>query len=177
MLTSKINFNGIEINHIKKIKLKNSYISISNGEVYLKTPKVSKKYIEDLLHTKESWIRKKVIESKEKIYVDKDSINIGEAKEYMQSRVTFLSNKMDLKYSELKFRKMKRRWGSCSSTKKITLNLYLYLTNNELMDYVIVHELSHLVHMNHSKKFHAFVQKYMPNAKSLNKELNNYSCS
>ncbi len=177
MSTSKIYFNGLEINHIKKPKLKNSYISISDGKIYLKTSRVSNTYINELLYAKELWIRKKLIESKSKIYIDKDTLDVDEAKEYMKLRVEFLSQKMKLEYNELKFRRMRRRWGSCSSKKVVTLNLYLYQTTKELIDYVIVHELAHLVHMNHSKNFHSFLELYMPNSKLLNKQLNNYSCS
>lgn len=177
MNTSKFYFNDLEINHIQKPKLKNSYISISNGEIYLKTSRVSKSYINELLLAKELWIRKKIVESMDKIYIDKDLLNVREAKDYMTKRIENLALSMKLEYSELKFRRMKKRWGSCSSKKIITLNIYLYLTDRELIDYVIIHELAHLVHMNHSKQFHSFVKSYSPNAKILNKKLNNYSCT
>lgn len=145
--------------------------------MYLKTSRVTHSYIDELLTSKEIWIRKKILESKNKIYIDKETLNIDEAKDYMSQRVIFLSSHMNLKYNELKFRRMKRRWGSCSSNKVITLNLYLYKTNKELIDYVIVHELAHLLHMNHSKNFHALVKSFIENSKELNKELNNYSLS
>ena len=85
----------------------------------------------------------------------------------MKERVDFYAQKMGLIYNELKFRRMKRRWGSCSSKRTITLNLYLFNTSKELIDYVIVHELAHLVQMNHSKKFHKVVAFYMPQVKEL----------
>ena len=72
---------------------------------------------------------------------------------------------MNLSYSDLKFRKMKSRWGSCNSNGVITLNKKLIKTPEICIDYVIVHELAHLVHMNHSKKFHLLIDKYMSNAK------------
>ena len=93
------------------------------------------------------------------------------AKEYLTQRAISLSETMNLEYSELKFRKMKSRWGSCSSKKVITFNTKLMKLNKELIDYIIVHELSHLVHMNHSKKFHSLVNLYMPDSKNLDKEL------
>jgi predicted metal-dependent hydrolase len=109
-----------------------------------------------------------------------DKINVAyndfyktEAKEYLTPRVKLFSQIMKLDYSSLKFRKMKSRWGSCSSRKEITLNTELLKLKKELIDYVIVHELSHLVHMNHSKEFHAFVEKYLPNSKELRKDLKN----
>ncbi|WP_373070952.1 M48 family metallopeptidase [Sulfurimonas sp.] len=165
--TNKINHNGFEITHICKPRLKNSYISVSKDGVLLKTPRVSDSYIKKLLLEKEQWIHKKLIELKSRIYVDKTLSDETIAKEYLKSRVEYYSKLMGLKYSSLKFRKMKRRWGSCSSNRIITLNTYLYNTPQEQIDYVVIHELAHLVHMNHSKEFHRLVDKYMPLSKDL----------
>ena len=106
----------------------------------------------------------KNIELNPPILLSLDGINSKESKEYMTNRVDFFSKKMNLKYSELKFRKMKSRWGSCNSKGVITLNKKLINTPQECIDYVVVHELAHLVHMNHSKKFHKLVESYFPQA-------------
>lgn len=90
---------------------------------------------------------------------------------YLIPRVEYFSSIMNLSYSEIKFKKMKSRWGSCSSKGVITLNTQLMRINKKLIDYIVVHELAHLTHMNHSKKFHSLVDMYMPDAKRLNKEL------
>ncbi|PKM94113.1 MAG: hypothetical protein CVU84_11675 [Firmicutes bacterium HGW-Firmicutes-1] len=66
----------------------------------------------------------------------------------------------------LKIRKMKSRWGTCFTTKNtIQLNLELIKKPLEAIEYVILHELAHFVHPNHSKDFYAFVQNYMPDWK------------
>ncbi len=93
------------------------------------------------------------------------------AEEYLTERVEYFSALMRLEYTALKFRKMKSRWGSCNSRKEITLNTQLMKVQKELIDYVVVHELSHLVHMNHSKEFHSFVDSYLANSKNLRKKL------
>jgi len=93
------------------------------------------------------------------------------AEEYLTKRVEYFSAMMHLEYSALKFRKMKSRWGSCNSKKEITLNTQLMKLTKELIDYVVVHELSHLVHMNHSKEFHSFVDSYLANSKNLRARL------
>jgi len=90
---------------------------------------------------------------------------------YLTKQVEKFSSIMKLEYSSLKFRKMKTRWGSCSSKKTITLNSELIKIKKELIDYVIVHELAHLVHMNHSKEFHELVEYYLKDSKKLRKEL------
>jgi len=95
------------------------------------------------------------------------------AQEYLPQRVQYFANIMNLDYKVLKFRKMKSRWGSCSSSKEITLNTQLMKIQKELVDYVVVHELAHLVHMNHSKNFHNLVESYLPKAKELRKRIKN----
>ena len=93
------------------------------------------------------------------------------AKEYLTQELLLYAQEMNLRFSEVKFRKMRSRWGSCSSRGVITLNSELIKLEKELIAYVLVHELAHLVHMNHSKAFHALVEHYLPNAKSLRKRL------
>jgi len=93
------------------------------------------------------------------------------AQEYLSSRLEYFASIMQLNYSEVKFKKLKSRWGSCSSHRVITLNTRLMLIEKELIDYVIVHELSHLVHMNHSKEFHNHVESYLTDSKAIRAKL------
>ena len=62
-------------------------------------------------------------------------------------------------------------WGSCSEKNNINLNINLVRLTEELMDYVILHELVHLKVKNHSKQFWAELDKYVGNAKELDKKL------
>jgi len=69
---------------------------------------------------------------------------------------------------------MTSKWGVCNITKKIvTLNLELIKLDIKYLDYVIVHELSHLIYPNHSKDFWNLVYKYCPNYKLYRKEMKN----
>jgi len=99
------------------------------------------------------------------------------AENYLLPRVEYFASLMNLSFESIKYRKMKRRWGSCSSLKVLTFNTQLIKVKKELIDYVIVHELAHLKHMNHSKTFHLLVEKYLPNAKQLREELKNTEIS
>lgn len=75
-------------------------------------------------------------------------------------------------YPKLTIRKMSTRWGVCNrKEKKVTLNLELIRMNIKYLDYVIVHELSHFIHFNHSKEFWNLVSKYCPNYKELRSEM------
>ena len=70
---------------------------------------------------------------------------------------------------------MKSRWGVCNTkTKRVTLNLELIKKNISCLDYVIVHELSHLIHANHSKDFWDLVEKNYPEYKKVRKLMKEY---
>lgn len=81
----------------------------------------------------------------------------------------------DIPYPSLTIRNMKTRWGVCNTkTKRVTLNFSLIKRDIKYLDYVIVHELSHLVYPNHSKEFWNLVSILVPDYKKLRKELNSY---
>ncbi|MGE5084792.1 MAG: M48 family metallopeptidase [Bacillota bacterium] len=86
-----------------------------------------------------------------------------EAVKFLSERVQFWSKEMNLHPSQVKFREQRTRWGSCSSKKIINLNWRLIVFGQEIIDYVIVHELAHLQHMNHSNHFWSLVEKYVAN--------------
>ncbi len=78
-------------------------------------------------------------------------------------------------YPSLTIRTMKTRWGVCNTrTKRVTLNLELIKKDIKYLDYVVAHELSHLVYPNHSKDFWALVELVIPNYKELRKEMREY---
>ncbi len=78
----------------------------------------------------------------------------------------------DLPFPKLKIRKMKTRWGVCNiRDNSVTLNSELMKYDLEKLDYVIVHELSHFIHFNHSKDFWNLVHKYYPEYKRVRREL------
>ena len=83
------------------------------------------------------------------------------AQEYLPQRVQYFEEKMQLQCKSLCYRKMRRRWGSCSSDGVITFNTNLLKRDKNFIDEVIVHELAHLVHFNHSQAFHQLVAKYL----------------
>ena len=81
----------------------------------------------------------------------------------------------EIVYPELRIRKMTTRWGVCNTkTKVITLNLELIKRDEKYLDYVIVHELSHLIHPNHSSKFWELVEENFPKYKQIKKEMKEF---
>lgn len=96
------------------------------------------------------------------------------ANEVFIVRLKYWFNKFNFKFKlpALKIRKMKTRWGVCNrKSHSITLNLLLIEHDIKYIDYVIVHELSHFIHFNHSLNFWKCVSKYIPDYKRLRREL------
>ncbi len=94
-----------------------------------------------------------------------------EAKKIFAARTSVLASRMNLTYNRITIKSQKTRWGSCSKNKNLNFNWRLILTEPEIMDSIIIHELSHLVHMNHGRRFYNLVEQYCPNHKKLNKKL------
>ena len=129
------------------------------------------------------------------VYVEYCDISIGENKVflnrnfnveqwYKNSAKSIFSEHMDMiyhrfsreiPYPNLRIRKMTSRWGVCNiRLKVVTLNLELIKRDLKYLDYVIVHELSHLIYPNHSKDFWALVEENMPEYKKYRKEMKEF---
>jgi predicted metal-dependent hydrolase len=98
----------------------------------------------------------------------------AESRQLLPQRLEELAKKYGYSYKRTQIKKLTSRWGSCSSDKVITLSLYLIQLPWHLIDYVLIHELAHTRHMNHSASFWKDVQAAVPNAKALRKEIKNY---
>ena len=83
----------------------------------------------------------------------------------LEKRLNDLSMSLNLPYNTFKTNVYKAKWGSCSRNNDIKLNSLLIMLNERLIDYVILHELCHIKHFNHSKAFYNFLSKFMPNYK------------
>lgn len=84
-----------------------------------------------------------------------------------------LSNEMNLPFNQVRMRSQKTRWGSCSRKKNININCKLLFLPAPLVQCVLVHELCHTVHMNHSPKFWALMKKMQPDYSTLDVQLRN----
>lgn len=99
----------------------------------------------------------------------------AEAKAYLPRRLSYLAETGGFLYSSVRYSNAKGRWGSCSNRGVISLNVALMNIPKDLIDYVLVHELSHTRHLNHSEAFWQTVASYYPDYKTARKSLKRYS--
>ncbi len=97
------------------------------------------------------------------------------AKHFLIKRGWEVAEQVKLKPSAFKISSAEKRWGSCSGRGNINLSYHLMPLPTEIIDYVIVHELAHLLHMDHSKEFWETVEKMLPDYEKRLKWLNDNS--
>ena len=89
-------------------------------------------------------------------------------------KVKHYAGLMNVQYGRITIRNQKTRWGSCSSKGNLNFNCLLMLAPDEVVDYVVIHELCHLIEMNHSKAFWKQVEQMMPDYKKHRKWLKDH---
>ncbi len=139
---------------------------------------ISIKKAEEFVYVKIPWIRKhlKKIEIQNKKQKHHPTIVSREiAKKILVARLIQLAAKHGFQYNKVFIKSQKTRWGSCSSKNIINLNMKLTLLPTELMDYVIVHELVHTRIKNHSSEFWTELDRFVVNARELDRELKTWS--
>lgn len=97
-----------------------------------------------------------------------------EAETLLPQRLKTLSGQTGLNYASVSVRQLKSRWGSCDSHKEITLSIFLMQMPWHLIDYVLVHELTHTRVMRHGAPFWEELERHLPGAKQLRKEMAAY---
>jgi predicted metal-dependent hydrolase len=97
-----------------------------------------------------------------------------EAKKIILKRLEFYKLKFSIEPGIIKIKEQKKRWGSCSSKGNIYFNWRTVMAPSPVIDYIIVHEMSHLIHKNHSPKFWESVETILPDYKARRKWLRDY---
>lgn len=125
--------------------------------------KLQRGYIQIFVKDKNNLERKKKLLNK--WYFQKAEI-------YFKKTIAKYSNIVNIEIQNVRIRQMKTRWGSCNSFKRyINLNIELIKKPPFAIEYVVFHELSHLIHPNHSKKFYNYLSTYMPDWKKRKEKL------
>lgn len=167
----------------KKSKNRTLRVTIKDdGQVYVSAPlwlSVSK--IENFLQKKSDWIMKKIDllkNQEEKIKLPtgkKDYLeNKEKARKIITQKTKEISEKLNLKFSKIRIGNQKSRWGSCSKSGTLSFNYKLIYLPENLIDYIIVHEVCHLKELNHSHRFWSLVDSSFPNRKEVRKQFKKY---
>lgn len=97
-----------------------------------------------------------------------------EAETLLPQRLSQLAAQCGFSYSDVSVKQLKSRWGSCSARQEIILNLFLMQLPWRLIDYVLLHELTHTKVMRHGPPFWQELERHVPHAKSLRREIGGY---
>lgn len=161
LIDNKESIDNMILKHVKREKKDLDFYYLGNKyDIIILPSKNNVEIIDNIIYTKNiqmlnTWLKKQI----QIIFAYRLDYNIKLFEE-------------NIGYPSLKIRTMKTRWGVCNNkTKTITLNSKLIRYEIEYLDYVIIHELSHLVHPNHSKNFWNLVNKYYPNYKKIRQKL------
>ena len=214
--------------HIVKPTLRHTYLSFDEaGELIIKSPRVSQRYIEQLLLKKAKWItrsREKILQKKGKmpdfsgegtLYYRgvasplrlqahekrRTELRFGEgtftlhyyrydtalfqrqidrfykkeAEATLPKLVERYAEQMQLFPEAIRFRKTRRQWGSCSGRNVLSFNTMLMKLPEDVIEYVVVHELAHIRHKHHQKDFWKLVEAHLPEYKECIRELHSYT--
>lgn len=89
---------------------------------------------------------------------------------YIPDFVEMYSKKMNLFPTKISYRKNKRTWGSCNYKNELNFNILLMKYPLYIMEYIVVHELAHIEHKNHSRNFWNLVEEFCPNYKKIERD-------
>lgn len=98
-----------------------------------------------------------------------------QANKVILNRLEEISNSINIDYNTSKIISARKKWGSCDSNKNINLNFRLIMLPVKCIDYVCIHELCHIKHMNHSKQYWELVETFVPNYKEIQKVIKQLS--
>ena len=167
---------------IQKSRRRSISVSVmTDNRVLVKAPYgTTERTVQEFLLSKKDWITKH-LEKQNREEEKAESLGLLSADEIRQikkharkiipQRVEYWANKIGVTYGRIAIRLQSSRWGSCSVDGNLNFNCLLVLMPPEIMDSVVVHELCHRRHMNHSKEFYAEIARVFPDYKRCNKWL------
>lgn len=155
---------------------------LSDGSVKVRIPRrMTEREALGVVRAHREWIEKKQEEisrrQERESFLPWETLTTEERvriREIIGERVQWYAGKMGVSPGRIAIRNQKTRWGSCSSKGNLNFNYRLAYLPQALLDYVVVHELSHLRHMNHSAAFWQEVERYCPDYRSRRAELRQY---
>ena len=184
--TTQILNNNVNVKIKKKIRTRHTYLRIKSENLIEISTNIffTLKDAKTLIEKKKTWIEEHIanLEKKSKnkhtysylgetYKLDKNKKELDEfyrhnAKKIIPKLVEKYSLEMNLFPTSIKYRKNKNTWGSCNYKNGLNFNIYLCKFPLEIIEYVVIHELAHIKHKNHSRNFWNFVSIYCVDYKS-----------
>ena len=147
-------------------------LEIRQGNLIIRAPRgTPRSAVEDLIRKKQKWILEHLEKSRKRLEeaAGAGKLSAGElqalaeqACRVIPERVRYFAPLIGVKPGRIAIRCQKTRWGSCSTKGNLNFNCLLMLAPEGVIDSIVVHELCHLKHMNHSKRFYAEIEKVLP---------------
>lgn len=173
-------FENIPVNIIRSNR-RTIAIELKADGILVRAPKrLSEKEINKFLLEKQGWIVKNLKKLQERQALTEQQKPLAEAEIYalaekaldvIPKKVKYYAPLVGVDYGRITIRNQRTRWGSCSSKGNLNFNCLLMLFPDEVIDSIVVHELCHRKHMNHSAQFYAEVERVFPEYKKCEKWL------
>lgn len=152
-----------------------------DGQLRMTVPYGITEYeVQTFLSKKVAWIERHVLQAmsqsdERKRYCEAHPLpTLVTARRLLKAKIDYWSKVGSFRYSRLSIRRQRTRWGSCTAANQINLNLQLLRLPDDLIDYVVLHELVHTKMKNHRKGFWLELQKWMPDARPRDRRLKMY---
>lgn len=166
---------------IKITRSRSIRLAIKDGILIISTPRFALHSLADIIKSKQQWIESHMTSSAD-AYKQADQLIAGrsipnlkkEAKQIIVQRVDYWSHVMSVAPTKVRLSSAKTRWGSCSGKNAVSINWRLTLLDRHILDYVVIHELAHITHKNHSKQFWSLVERFCTDYTAKRKLLKRY---
>lgn len=159
-------------------------IQIKGDQIIVRAPKVMRdRELVEFLRSKRSWIEKHYALARQRREAEKNVVPFTAEEIYalgqkavavLPDRVRHYAALLGVDYGRITIRNQRTRWGSCSSSGNLNFNCLLMLMPDEIIDSVIVHELCHRKHMDHSEAFYAEIERVFPKYQKCHEWLNQH---
>jgi predicted metal-dependent hydrolase len=175
-MIKKAKIHDIEVEYeVIHRKVKNARLEIKTDKIRLIMP-LNYNEDEEIIRKHSNWIYNKIIriETFQKLAEDKE-LNFQMTEKEFREMVLLLvgkySTELHVNVNKVYFKRMKTRWGSCSSKNNVNMNIYMMYLPSNLIEYVVFHEIAHLLEMGHNKRFWNIISEKFPDYRRMEDDL------